>query len=40
VVQELGAKQRIMELMSHDNAEVRYNALLAVQQYMSSSWEL
>lgn len=37
-VQDLGAKQQIMELMTHDNAEVRYNALLAVQQYMTNAW--
>ena len=38
-VQDLGAKQMIMELMTHESAEVRYNALAAVQHYMSNAWE-
>ncbi|ORX81668.1 ATPase, V1 complex, subunit H [Basidiobolus meristosporus CBS 931.73] len=39
VVQEIGAKQRIMELMTHENPEVRYQALLAVQKLMTNAWE-
>jgi len=38
VLQDLGAKQRIMELMTHDDQEVRYQALLAVQKYMHQAW--
>ncbi|KAI8986403.1 armadillo-type protein [Pilobolus umbonatus] len=37
-LQEVGAKQRIMELMTHDDQEVRYQALLAVQKYMHQAW--
>ncbi|CAG8690485.1 11058_t:CDS:2 [Gigaspora margarita] len=35
---EIGAKQRVMELMTHEDPEVRYNALIAVQKYMSHAW--
>ncbi|CAG8564357.1 11047_t:CDS:10, partial [Gigaspora rosea] len=35
ILQEIGAKQRVMELMTHEDPEVRYNALIAVQKYMS-----
>lgn len=38
-VQEIGAKQRIMELMTHENSDVRYQALIAVQKYMMNAWE-
>lgn len=38
-LQELGIKQKVMELMTHDNAEVRYNALLAVQYIMVNAWD-
>ncbi|CAI2184745.1 3034_t:CDS:10 [Funneliformis geosporum] len=37
-LQEIGAKQRIMELMTHDDTEVRYRALIAVQKYMTHAW--
>jgi len=37
-LQEIGAKQRIMELMTYDDPEVRYQALLAVQKYMTHAW--
>lgn len=30
-IQEIGAKQQVMELMTHENSDVRYQALLAVQ---------
>jgi hypothetical protein len=39
VVQELGAKTRVMELMSHGNPDVRYQALVAVQQLVSHPWQ-
>ncbi|CAJ0634732.1 16004_t:CDS:10 [Entrophospora sp. SA101] len=37
-LQEIGAKQRIMELMTYEDSEVRYQALLAVQKYMTHAW--
>ncbi|CAG8696189.1 6690_t:CDS:2, partial [Acaulospora colombiana] len=37
-LQEIGAKQRIMELMTHEDSEVRYQALIAVQKYMAHAW--
>ena len=37
-IQELGTKQQLMELMTHSDPDVRYNALMAVQQYMSNAW--
>ncbi|CAG8433030.1 6324_t:CDS:10 [Ambispora gerdemannii] len=37
-LQEIGAKQRIMELMTHEDPDVRYQALLAVQKYMTNAW--
>ncbi|KAI0029737.1 ATPase V1 complex subunit H [Vararia minispora EC-137] len=39
VVQELGAKARVMELMAHANPDVRYQALIAVQQLVSHPWQ-
>ncbi|KAJ1658159.1 H(+)-transporting V1 sector ATPase subunit H [Dispira simplex] len=39
MVQESGAKQRIMELMTHGNPDVRYQALVAVQILMAHAWE-
>ena len=38
IVQELGAKQRIMELMNNENATVRYEALLSTQKFMVNNW--
>ncbi|KAI9019815.1 ATPase, V1 complex, subunit H [Hyaloraphidium curvatum] len=38
LVQEIGAKTRIMELMTSDNPDVRYQALLAVQKFMVNAW--
>ena len=38
VIQELGAKQRIMELMSNENTAVRYEALLSTQKFMVNNW--
>ncbi|KAL0086266.1 ATPase, V1 complex, subunit H [Phycomyces blakesleeanus] len=39
ILQDVGAKQRIMELMTHEDQEVRYQALSAVQKYMHQAWE-
>ncbi|KAH9079241.1 ATPase V1 complex subunit H [Lactarius deliciosus] len=39
VVTDLGAKTRVMELMSHSTQEVRYQALLSVQQLVSHPWQ-
>lgn len=38
VVTDLGAKTRVMELMTHENSDVRYRALLSVQQLVSQPW--
>jgi len=38
VLNELGAKTRIMELMGHNDSEVRYQALITVQRLVSKSW--
>ncbi|CAE6415985.1 unnamed protein product, partial [Rhizoctonia solani] len=37
-VTELGGKERVMELMSHSDADVRYRALLSVQRLVSTPW--
>jgi len=37
-VQQLGAKQRIMELMGDNDPQVRYEALLAIQKFMVTNW--
>ena len=39
MVDKLGAKERIMQLMTHEDAEVKYQALLAVQKYMVHAWD-
>ncbi|KAG2225210.1 hypothetical protein INT45_009539 [Circinella minor] len=39
VLQEVGAKQRVMELMTHEDQDVRYQALSAVQKYMHQAWD-
>ncbi|KAF8519318.1 ATPase, V1 complex, subunit H [Hysterangium stoloniferum] len=38
IVDDLGAKRRVMELMSHDNPDVRYQALISVQRLISQPW--
>ncbi|KAI6129138.1 armadillo-type protein [Pisolithus thermaeus] len=38
VVTDLGAKARAMELMTHSDPDVRYHALLAVQELVSHPW--
>ncbi|KAJ3501757.1 hypothetical protein NLJ89_g9198 [Agrocybe chaxingu] len=37
-VTTLGGKERVMELMTHPHADVRYRALLSVQQLVSQPW--
>ncbi|WWD20731.1 hypothetical protein CI109_105207 [Kwoniella shandongensis] len=37
-VTDLDGKTRVMELMSHENADVRYQALMTVQRLMSQHW--
>ncbi|KAI8620174.1 ATPase V1 complex subunit H [Chytriomyces sp. MP71] len=37
-VQENGTKTQIMQLMTHEHSDVRYQALLAVQKLMANSW--
>jgi len=37
-VTDFGAKTRVMELMAHDNADVRYQALITVQRLVSQAW--
>lgn len=39
IVTDLGGKTRVMELMSHSNQEVRYQALLSVQRLVSHPWQ-
>ncbi|KAI8089241.1 ATPase, V1 complex, subunit H [Halteromyces radiatus] len=39
LLQEIGAKQRIMELMTHEDQDVRYQALSSVQKLMHQAWE-
>jgi len=35
VIDNLGAKRRVMELMTHENPDVRYQALISVQRLVS-----
>ncbi|ORY36951.1 ARM repeat-containing protein [Neocallimastix californiae] len=37
-IQDIGAKQHIMELMTHEDPDVRYQALCATQKYMLHAW--
>ncbi|XP_050295688.1 V-type proton ATPase subunit H isoform X4 [Anthonomus grandis grandis] len=39
VIEQLGGKQRVMQLLAHDDPNVRYEALLAVQKLMVHNWE-
>ncbi|XP_050423340.1 V-type proton ATPase subunit H-like [Adelges cooleyi] len=39
VVEQLGGKQLVMQLLSHEDADVRFEALLAVQKLMVHNWE-
>ncbi|KAI8998886.1 ATPase V1 complex subunit H [Trametes punicea] len=38
ILTDLGGKTRVMELMSHPNSDVRYQALMAVQRLVSHPW--
>lgn len=38
LVSERGGKVRVMELMSHESADVKYQALMTVQRLMSHAW--
>ncbi|TEB36033.1 ATPase, V1 complex, subunit H [Coprinellus micaceus] len=38
IVADLGGKARIMQLLSHQNPDVRYRALLSVQTIVSQPW--
>jgi len=38
MVADLGAKRRVMELMAHSDSDVRYRALVSVQQLVSQPW--
>ncbi|THH31773.1 hypothetical protein EUX98_g2445 [Antrodiella citrinella] len=38
VLDDLGAKTRVMELMTHKDTDVRYQALLSVQRLVSHPW--
>jgi V-type H+-transporting ATPase subunit H len=39
VLTEIGAKHRIIELMEHEDPDVRYHALSAVQRMMVHAWD-
>lgn len=38
ILNDLGGKTRVMELMSHSNSDVRYQALVSVQRLVSHPW--
>ncbi|KAI9067067.1 ATPase V1 complex subunit H [Trametes sanguinea] len=38
ILTDLGGKTRVMELMSHPNSDVRYQALISVQRLVSHPW--
>ncbi|XP_069705697.1 V-type proton ATPase subunit H isoform X2 [Periplaneta americana] len=39
VIEQLGGKQLVMQLLGHEDPNVRYEALLAVQKLMVHNWE-
>ncbi|XP_064652704.1 V-type proton ATPase subunit H-like isoform X2 [Lineus longissimus] len=39
VIEHLGGKQLVMKMLSHEDPNVRYEALLAVQKIMVHNWE-
>jgi len=39
VIEQLGGKQVVMQLLAHEDPNVRYEALLAVQKLMVHNWE-
>jgi V-type H+-transporting ATPase subunit H len=38
VIEQLGGKQLVMQLLGHEDPNVRYEALLAVQTLMVHNW--
>ena len=38
VIEQLGGKQMVMQLLAHEDSNVRYEALLAVQKLMVHNW--
>ena len=38
VIEQLGGKQVVMQLLAHEDPNVRYEALLAVQKLMVHNW--
>ena len=38
VIEQLGGKQIVMQLLAHEDPNVRYEALLAVQKLMVHNW--
>lgn len=38
VIEQLEGKQRVMQLLGHEDPNVRYEALLAVQKLMVHNW--
>lgn len=38
MIEQLGGKQLVMQLLSHEDPNVRYEALLAVQKLMVHNW--
>lgn len=39
VIEQLNGKQLVMQLLAHEDPNVRYEALLAVQKLMVHNWE-
>lgn len=39
VIEQLNGKQLVMQLLGHEDPNVRYEALLAVQKLMVHNWE-
>lgn len=38
VIEQLGGKQLVMQLLAHEDPNVRYESLLAVQKLMVHNW--
>jgi V-type H+-transporting ATPase subunit H len=38
IIEQLGGKQMVMQLLAHEDSNVRYEALLAVQKLMVHNW--
>ncbi|XP_022258489.1 V-type proton ATPase subunit H-like [Limulus polyphemus] len=39
VIEQLGGKHLVMQLLTHEDPNVRYEALLCVQKLMVHNWE-